>query len=203
MIIDLSVKLDEKMPTYPGDPKVEIEPAGVLDKDGFADSLLSFGTHAGTHIDAPFHMLQGGKTLDDFPANKFVGRGKLVNLNSQTSVSDIEGLSLSPDDIVLFKSGFSQHFYEPKYFKDYPVISERVAQFLADNKVKMVGLDTCSVDNQRDFPVHKILLKAEILIIENLTNLDKLVGKAFKVFALPLRLDLDGSPARVVAEVEE
>ena len=81
-------------------------------------------------------------------------------------------------------------------------MSQEVAEYLVESKVKMVGVDTCSIDNADGFPIHRILLGADILIIENLTNLDRLAGKNFRVFALPLNLQVDGSPARVVAELQ-
>jgi kynurenine formamidase len=67
----------------------------------------------------------------------------------------------------------------------------------------MVGVDTYSVDNQDDFPIHKILLSGNVLIIENLTNLRQLADKNFTIYALPINLQIDGSPARVIAEVKE
>ena len=67
----------------------------------------------------------------------------------------------------------------------------------------MVGVDAGSVDTMDDFPIHKILLAAQVLIIENLTNLNQLAGKDFRVYALPVKLDVDGAPARVIAEVED
>lgn len=66
MIIDLSVPVNEKTPVYPGDPATKIDPAGVLAKDGYNDHYISLGTHVGTHIDAPLHMLEGGQSLDKF-----------------------------------------------------------------------------------------------------------------------------------------
>jgi kynurenine formamidase len=90
-------------------------------------------------------------------------------------------------------------YHEPAYYNDYPAITEDMAQYLIEKKVKMVGVDMCSVDHE-PFPVHKILLDKGILIIENLTNLFPLQGKEFIVRAFPLRLDIDASPARVIAE---
>lgn len=82
-------------------------------------------------------------------------------------------------------------------------MSQEVAEYLVEKKVKMVGLDTCSADNQDNFPIHKTLLSGGVLIIENLTNLSKLQGSDFKVYALPLNLQIDGSPTRVVAEIAD
>jgi arylformamidase len=100
---------------------------------------------------------------------------------------------------VLFYTGMGKKYTDASYFTDYPAMSEETAQFLVDAKVKMVGFDTGSADIHEDFPIHKILLAGNVLIIENLTNLDQLVGKNFTVYALPLNLQVDGSPARVIA----
>jgi len=97
----------------------------------------------------------------------------------------------------------SEHYHESVYFEDYPVISEEIAQYLVERKVKMVGVDAGSIDIADGFPIHKILLAGDVLIIENLTNLNQLIGKDFTVYALPIKLDVDGAPARVIAAVDE
>lgn len=202
MYVDLSVPVNEQTPVYPGDPATNIETAGVLANDGYCDHYISLGTHVGTHIDAPMHMLEGGKSLDQFPIEQFVGNGKLVEVKS-TDFGAVKAADIQEDDIVLFRTGMSDKYHDPVYFEDYPAMSEEVAQHLVEAKVKMVGVDTCSVDNQDGFPIHKILLAGNVLIIENLTNLSQLTGKDFKVYALPLNLQVDGSPARVIAEMKE
>lgn len=80
-------------------------------------------------------------------------------------------------------------------------MTEAIAKYMLAKGVKIVGLDTYSADQDKSFPIHKTLLTGEVLIIENLTNLAKLKGKEFKIYALPLKLEIDGAPARVVAEI--
>lgn len=82
-------------------------------------------------------------------------------------------------------------------------MSEEMASYLVDQKVNMVGVDTGSIDNLDGFPIHKTLLAGNVLIIENLTNLEQLIDRKFKVYALPIKLALDGAPARVIAEVNQ
>lgn len=203
MIVDLSQLVNGNTPVYPGDPEVNIKPAGMIKKDGYNDHLLSIGTHVGTHVDAPFHMIEGGKTLDQFPVEQFVGRGVLIELENKTyDLKKLVQADIKAEDIVLFRSGLSSQYTDPDYFEDYPAMPVEVAEFLASKKVKMVGLDMCSPDHD-EFVAHKILLASEVLIIENLTNLGKLVGHDFKVYALPLNLQIDGSPARVIAEISD
>lgn len=93
-IIDLSVPLNQKTPVYPGDPKTVIKQSGVFEKDGFNDHLVSVGTHVGTHIDAPFHMLADGKTLDQIPVEQFVGRGVYIKVDGKFDLEAVRQANL-------------------------------------------------------------------------------------------------------------
>jgi len=201
MIIDLSVTLNERTPVYPGDPQTEISSAGTLDQAGYEDHYVCIGTHIGTHIDAPSHMIADGKNLHEFPIERFTGRGVLIIAQETFDIETLKNADIQEGDIVLFNTGMSDKYQDPSYFTDYPAMSEDIAAYLVQQKVGMVGVDTCSVDNQEGFPIHKQLLAAEVLIIENLTNLKALEGMTFKVHAYPIKLELDGAPARIVAEV--
>lgn len=200
--IDLSVVLDEKTPVYPGDPATSILLAGVLSKDGYCDHHVSIGTHVGTHMDAPAHMLEGGKSLDQISIEKFVGRGVYVRTGKDINIESFKEAELKQGDIVLVHTGMSDEYHSASYFETYPVLSEEIAEYLIEKKVAAVGLDSCSPD-MAPFPIHKLLLQSDILIIENLTNLSALEGKEFRVYAFPIKLALDGAPVRVVAEVED
>lgn len=202
MLIDLSVAINNDTPVYPGDPVVQIKPAGILSKDGFNDHLLSIGTHVGTHIDAPMHMFDGGKTLDQYPLEHFMGRGRYIRIeNGQFSIDAVKNADIQEGDVVIFHTGFGDDYDNPdRYFKQYPAIPADIAQYLVEKEIKMVGTDTCSPDYP-DFPIHKIFLAGDVLILENLTNIEEVAGKEFKIMAFPLKLEIDASPVRVVAEV--
>lgn len=200
-IVDLSVPLNENTPVYPGDPATKIAPAGVLEKDGYQDHYVSIGTHVGTHIDAPAHMVASGKTLDQIPAERFVGRGVYIKVENNTFDLDaIKKVDIQQGDIVVFHTGLSDVYHDAKYFEDYPSVPEELAHYLVEKKISMVGLDTCSPDHDV-FNAHKILLGGDVLIIENLTNLEQLAGQEFEVYALPVKLEVDGAPARVIAKI--
>ena len=98
-------------------------------------------------------------------------------------------------------TGMSERYFDSVYFEDYPAIPEEVAEYLVSKQIKIVGVDTCSVDHE-EFVAHRTLLKNDVLIIENLTNLQELAGKEFTVYALPIKLQIDGAPARVIAAVD-
>ncbi len=203
-IVDLSVVVNEQTPVYPGDPKIKIETTGVFEKDAYNDHLVAFDVHSsGTHIDAPWHMITDGKTLDQIPIDRFIGRGRLIKVeNKKFDLEKVKQAGIEAGGIVLFHTVMSDIYHDKDYFEKYPEIPESIANYLVDKKVKMVGMDMASPDYE-PFKVHRILLGAGILIIENLTNLDKLEGKEFTVYALPIKLQLDGAPARVVAQIND
>jgi kynurenine formamidase len=200
-IVDLSVPVNENTPVYPSDPKPVIKPAGVFNKDGFNDHFVSVGTHVGTHIDAPLHMIADGKSLDQIPIEQFVGKGCYINAENGFDLEVIKQTDIQEGDIVLLHTGIIDRYHEPNYYEDYPEIPEDVARYLVEKKIKMVGMDMSGPDHP-PHDIHKILLGGGVLIVENLANLDKLAGKDFTVYALPIKLDLDGAPARVIAQLD-
>ena len=203
MYLDLSVPISEKTPVYPGDPAIQIAAAGDLDRDGYNDHVLTFGTHIGTHIDAPAHMIAGGNTLDAYPVARFFGRGRYISVpNNNFSIADVKQADVAKGDIVLFHTGMSDLYHNPKYFKDYPELPAEIAEYLVARQVSIVGFDMCSPDHE-PFPAHKILLGGDVLIIENLTGLGELALKNFSISALPMNLALDGGPVRVVAHIQD
>ncbi|KKW03373.1 MAG: hypothetical protein UY35_C0007G0055 [Candidatus Saccharibacteria bacterium GW2011_GWC2_48_9] len=201
MIIDLSVHIDDRTPAYPGDPHFEARVAGAFEHDGYEGHSISMGTHTGTHIDAPSHMIPEGASLNMTDISRFVGRGRMVDATQGFSLDSLKLADIQAGDIVLFDTGTSARFYDASYFERYPTMPPDIAEYLVGRQVSMVGLDTCSADNTPGFPIHKILLSRDIHIIENLTNLAALAHQEFRVFALPLNLSLDGAPARVIAEI--
>lgn len=203
MIIDLTVPLNTQTPIFPGDPSLDIKPVDNFEDNGYLGHSINMGTHTGTHIDAPAHMLEGSRTLDTFPAESFIGRCMYVAIeNNIFDLESVQNADIQEGDIVVFSTRMSDLSHEPAYFNDYPAMSSEIAEYLVSQNVKMVGVDACSIDNLPDFPIHKILLGGNVLIIENLTNTEKLANVEAKIYALPLKFDLDGAPARVIAEVQ-
>src|SRR5437763_11550661 len=117
--IDLSVLINERTPVYPGDPLIEIRPNGTLEKEGYAVHCVCLGTHVGTHMDAPSHMLAGGKNLDQFPLEKFSGRGVYLKIEDNFNLEVVKKASLARDDIVLFDTGMSSVYDQPRYYYEY------------------------------------------------------------------------------------
>lgn len=198
-LTDLSHPITSKTPVYPSDPLPKVEITATVAKDGFCLSSVSFDSHLGTHIDAPSHMIEGGKNLKDYEIEHFVVQAVCIDGFNKEK---IEAANIEQGMAVLFYTGASEYFHEPKYWEEYKTMDESVAKLLINKKVSLVGVDTGSVDIEEDFPVHKALLGADILIIENLTNLKNLVGKQFELYVLPLKLENDGAPVRAVAKLD-
>ncbi|MBI2147229.1 cyclase family protein [Candidatus Woesearchaeota archaeon] len=198
MIIDLTMLIDETTPVYPGDPKQEIRQIAAIKKEGYNEKRVAFNSHFSTHIDAPFHMLEDGKTLTDFPIETFVGDAVVIDVRDQREITeDLENIGNC--DIVFFYTGHTEKRSEAGYFENNPVLSKATILRLIKKNVRIVGIDSFSPDNA-PWPLHKLLFKNDILIVENLVDLEKVAGKKFKCYILPLKIkDADGAPCRVIA----
>lgn len=201
-IIDLTHKFTADMPVYPGDAKPEMVQVSNLKEHGWVDFRLSTVMHVGTHIDAPLHFIENGKKITDFAIEKFVGRGVLVDARGKDIGRNLLKESvIQKGDIVLILTGHDKKFRDSDYYTSFPSVGEDFADELVKRGVSIVGLDTPTPDAP-PFPVHKILLASEVLIIENLTGLEHLVGiKNFEIVALPANFDIEAAPVRVMAKV--
>jgi len=103
---------------------------------------------------------------------------------------------------VLIHTGWDKFWKDPEYF-NHPFLTEKLAEFLVDGGAKLVGIDTINIDNPEDLsrPAHTILLRKEIPIVENLANLGKLLGRRFRFYAVPLKIDAAAFPVRAFAEI--
>ncbi len=202
-LIDLTHTFTDKMPVYPGDPEASLQPAASIEKDGYTDHKVEMVMHVGTHLDAPLHMISGGKTIDQINPDKFFGRGVVVDASKveKIDLSLLDSVEIKEGDVVLIYTGFSHKYRTTQYYENYPPITEGFAQKLVDLKIKIVGMDMLSPD-QPPFLTHKILLGNEVLILENLTNLDQLLEiKDFEVIALPAKFKADAASVRVIARL--
>ncbi|MBB6481564.1 cyclase family protein [Spirochaeta isovalerica] len=211
-LIDLTHTLSEDMPVYPGTEKPVFLKGNTIEEDGFAEKKITMFSHTGTHMDAPAHLMAGRPSLDDFPIDKFSGRACLFDFSGQDSKTiDIADLTviepvLEHCDFLLIRTGWDRFWGTEQYFSDFPVLTEQAALWLSKVPLKGIGIDAISVDpvETTDFTVHRKLLNKNFVIIENLTNLDRLPEYGFSFSAYPLKIQsADGSPVRAVAAVEE
>jgi len=206
-VIDLSHTICVGMPIYPGTEPPVIDVPCTVESHGFYERKLSFFSHTGTHLDAPAHMLAHGPTLDRMPVETFIGSAFVVQLpmkkRSTIELADLRSYEnlFKSCDFFLLSTGWSKYWGQDDYFEDYPVLSEEAALWIDSFQLKGVGVDMISVDpmDSQDMMIHKILLE-RLVLIENLTNLDKLPESGFTFSCLPLKLiAADGSPVRAVA----
>jgi arylformamidase len=207
-IIDLTHTITPNMPVYPGTESPVFMPVGSIDDMGFIEKKITLYSHTGTHVDAPAHLIKDSKTLDLLPIDHFYGKalvlsfadvkGKIISIKELEPRQDV----IKQIEFLLFHTGWSQYWGTEKYFSDYPVLSLEAADWLSSFGLKGIGLDTISADTSdtHDFSVHKSFLKNDTIIIENLTNLEKLPRRQFSFSCFPLNFeDSDGSPVRAVA----
>ncbi len=202
-IIDLTHTITDSMPVYPGDQKPTLEQIAHVSSDGFTDYLLTTGMHVGTHIESSAHMLDNGTRLIDTPIERFIGPGILIDARGKKTIdTSVINKGIPQKAIILILTGHDKKFDTQDYYQHFPQISHDFAQLLIDSNINIVGMDTPSPD-QNPFPIHHELFKHDILIIENLTNLDILIGIThFAVNALPAKFNTDAAPVRVIAQIK-
>ena len=192
-------------------PGVSWESARDLEQDGWNASTLHLYSHAGTHVDAPRHFGVSEESIDQMSLDQLVGWAWVVHLpNTQPrellTVAHLGELAekISPGDSLLLRTNWSERNGTPDYREALPRISEELARWLVDRKVKMVGVEPPSVADVNDLAevtlIHQILLGGGITIVEGLCHLDQLSEEQVLLFALPIKYaGGDGAPARVVA----
>ena len=210
-IIDLSHPITSASPPWPGWPSVETK---FLDRASLNkpeerhvnSGRIAMNIHTGTHLDAPFHFLDDGKTIDRVSLERTYGPATLVDLRDKGPWSHITRADLekwAPDlrrtRKAILRTGWSTRWMKHDFFTGYPDITPEGAQFLVDCGVELVGVEPGSVDYHPN-DTHIVLLGNDVLIIEGLTNLDRISGNEFLFSAIPLNIEgYDGSPVRAVA----
>jgi kynurenine formamidase len=198
--IDLSHIISSELPVFPEDEPVSVSMNKEIERDGYTNFQLRTEMHVGTHVDGPMHLTIDQRFISEIPLDRFAGKGVLINVQGveRITLKEVESKKIESDRIVLFFSGFDKKFGTEEYFHNYPVFEEETIDFLVKQGVKMIGIDWFSPD-RAPYPLHKILLENNILILENLKNLDQLIDKDFEIFAFPLKIEADSSIVRAVA----
>ncbi len=229
-VVDLTHPIDANTIFWPTETKtfeLTEEHKGVTER-GFFYAANRFCTpeHGGTHIDAPYHFSQGGETAAEIPVDRLIGRAVVIDVADKAAADP--DYTLKPEDvtaweavhgeipsgaIVLLRTGWSSRWPDKRaYLGDdtpgdashlhFPSYGAEAARLLVERGASMLGVDTASVDNgpSKDFLVHRILGAANVVGLENVTNLDRLPPTGAWVVALPIKLARgSGAPARVVA----
>ena len=207
-IYDVSVPLSELTPTYPGDPGIEITPLLTLAGGDHANvSLLHFGAHSGTHVDAPAHFIEGGSKVEFLSLDSLIGPAQVVEVPANINVINqqfVATLTLRDNQRILFKTRNSAFWNNPGegFRSDYTYLDSDAAKSLVESGIRLLGIDYLSVEqfHSDKFETHQILLSNGVTILEGL-DLREIAAGSYELICLPLRIaggSGDGAPARAV-----
>ncbi len=204
-IYDITIPITPRMPVWPGDSGVSRELVSKISEGDTANvSHLSLGVHTGTHVDAPFHFIDGAPTLEQVPLETFVGPATVIEISNSTLItesdlqrvvipSQVERLLIKTSNSALWAKG------ENEFQPDFVALSPEAANWAVENGIRLVGIDYLSIAPfKASRPTHEILLGAGVAILEGI-DLSAVSPGQYTLYCLPLKLDQsDGAPARVV-----
>ncbi|MFL7868573.1 MAG: cyclase family protein [Anaerolineales bacterium] len=205
-IIDISLTISPDLPVWPDDPLVELELIESMDAGAHANvSRLSAGVHMGTHVDAPHHFLNDGRTIEQLPLDVLTGPCYVTQLPDGVeaiNAAALDGISLPTDATrILFGTSNSRFWSrgEREFQEDFVAVAEDGARWLVERGVRLVGVDYLSVAPFRDsVPTHTVLLQAGVVVVEGL-DLSAVPRGFYDLYCLPLKLlGADGAPARAI-----
>jgi arylformamidase len=202
-MIDITRRISNESPNWPGDTPVKrVLTAKIKNGSSVNVSAVTFSTHTGTHVDAPWHYLDAGLKLHEVPLETWVGPCVVVEAIGATSLepSLLDGVDLTGVSKVLFKTG--QQNVWLKFPKEWAVTDPSLPPFLAARGITLLGVDSPSADSlhSKDLPGHAALGAANVCIVESLA-LEHVQPGRYRLVCLPLNLEgADGAPARVILE---
>jgi arylformamidase len=189
---------------------VSIDTAKTKAIEGWNSNTLHLYSHAGTHMDAPFHFEVSDKTIEKYRVERFICDSWVIPIkskpNQKIKVEDLGRFQekIQEGDGVILKTGWSEYINTPKYRNELPGIHETLANWFVKQNINLLAIEPPSVaivtDLIEETKIHTVLLKGDIIIIEGLTNLEGLSKEKVKLIALPLKIkNGDGAPTRVIA----
>jgi len=208
-LYDISLPISKDLPVWPGDPSVSLMmTSSILKGDQCNITRMQMGAHTGTHIDAPYHFLKGAATTDAIPLETFIGPCFVVELDAEGLIEkkDFREYNLNGHSRILIKTRNSELWANniSSFDKNYVALGIDAAQYLVEMNTILVGIDYLSIESfQSDgCPVHKLLLKNNITILEGL-NLSGVKAGVYELICMPLKLQgCEGSPARALLREE-
>jgi arylformamidase len=205
-LYDISVTLTNDFPVWPGDPEVMLEKVSAIEEGADANvSHLSMSVHAGTHLDAPYHFIPDGKTIEALPLEVLIGPAQVIQLPEAVKLisRDVirEAGIQAGIERVLFKTGNNRYWIHPtpQFQRDFTAMDEDGANAVVEMGIKLVGIDYMSIAPfDQSIPTHKVLLGNGVVVLET-CNLSQVEPGLYTLAALPIKLGgSDGAPARAV-----
>ena len=199
---DISLNLSSETVSWVTSPPFElVERKRMSRGDRNNSSALNMSAHAGTHVDAPFHFVPDGATIESLPLEIFIGPALVhaVDADRYITREHVEAIDLKGETRLLFKTRNSQLLHRPAYTPDFVAFSVEAAQALVARGVKLVGLDYLSVAHaEEQVPVHRAFLDHGVVLLEGV-DLSEITPGRYELICFPLRLrGLDGAPCRAV-----
>ncbi|KON27708.1 hypothetical protein AC481_04105 [miscellaneous Crenarchaeota group archaeon SMTZ-80] len=198
-IIDISMEINENMLTYPNNPKPMIKRYATIPTNRTNKSIISIGSHSGTHIDSRLHIKNGGDGSDELPLDSFYGECRILDLTdvgNEIHREHLESFDIRAGEIILLKTENSRHQYN-KFRRNFAHLKYDGAKHLLRKKIKTLGIDYLSVKKfGGDAEVHEKLIN-NLTLFEGLYLKD--VEAESNIFiGLPLKIKCDGVPARAI-----
>ena len=217
--IDLTHELKNDTLVYPGDPKFKLKNINDRNKN-YSLYEIKGNLHTGTHIDAPYHYIANGKKVKNILLENLIGEANVFDINHINQEKEINLDNIltlkkivqkkyyNENDskkelkkIVILKTCWCNNWEEKNYFTENPFISKEVANTFVENNISGIAIDSPSVDFYGENKIHKILLKNNIWIVENLTNMNKVQEGIYNAFFIPLNIDAEASFIRAFIEM--
>ena len=201
-VYDISVPLRPDMPTYEGEPGPRLEFRKLLSKgDSSTVSVLSLGSHTGTHVDAPSHFLDGAHGVEELPLDALVGSAYVAEFSGSTHITaaDLDSMAIPADcQRLLFKTRNSDTWDDPEFHRDFIALASDAASKLVELGIRLVGIDYLSIERFRARPheVHETLLAGGVVILEG-ADLRSVSAGSYLLVCAPLNVvGAEGAPAR-------
>jgi arylformamidase len=205
-IYDISLDISPSLPTWPGDPALELAVFESMDEGAHANmTKISSSVHLGTHVDAPHHFLNDHRTVEQLSLDVLTGPCYVLQLPDgieAITAEVLERTEITPEMKRILFGTRNSHLWargESTFQTDFVAITEDGAQWLVERGAQLVGVDYLSVAPYGDSePTHKVLLGAGVIIVEGL-NLSNVVRGFYDLYCLPLKIaGSDGAPARAI-----
>jgi kynurenine formamidase len=206
-IVDLSLDIYDKAPTFWPDPKTAVIPHLRIENLKYNITQLIMSTHLGTHLDAPFHFFDDGKPVDQLDLSRAFGPAWVLDFTDKKAKEVVTAADLEKHDgriaegaRIIIRTGWDKVFPEDRYFAECPGLNPEACMYLAERRIATLALDTPTVFAEEYVDVHHNLLGRDVLVVEGLAHLDQVKEERVLFSALPLRIKgSDGSPCRAVA----
>ncbi len=199
---DISLKLSGETVRWVTSPPFELPERRRMSKgDPNNSSAVNMSVHSGTHIDAPFHFVEQGTTIDQLPLERFIGPALVYSVETERYITKehVAGIRLDGVTRVLFKTHNSGLLHQREYDPDFVAFSVEAAQSLVELGVELVGLDYLSVAHaDEQVPVHRAFLDHGVILLEGI-DLSEVAPGRYELMCLPILLgDSDGAPCRAI-----